>query len=313
MQQYREVLEVCKWLSAVDVLRHTWTSVVWAKAADSEELWQLLASHFQLKPDEHPKTGFRRLAQALNSLAIVRPNEVRVFSVRQKRWTESSRLSQHLQVDDFTSTVILPDASLLCCGGSLGSPWRSAYRVFAGGLAQPINSLLMPRSGHGLAVCEQTVYAFGGCGGGSSEALKWAPLDSLALRNWRRLPNMLTARSYFTPCVLRRIIYLCGGFTDCCEVFDSERESYRVLAVWLPESSEVCAVLTQHELLLLTPRFTSRLNIRSLELESVKHAQWAGVWGSMNAIIYEQIVCAPFATSVNLFDLRTHEKSSLKA
>lgn len=311
--QYREVLEVCKWLGAEDVLRHIWTSHMWAKAADSEELWELLAARFQLNQGEHPKTGFRRLTQAFKSLVIVRPTEVRIFSVRQKRWTESNRLSQRLQVDDFTSTILLPDASILCCGGSLGAPWRSAYRVLIGGLAQPLSSLLIPRSGHGLAVCERMVCAFGGCGGGSSEALEWAPLNSLALRSWRRLPNMLTARSYFTPCVVRRMIYLCGGFTDCCEVFDSERESYRVLAVWLPESSEVCAVLEQHELLLLSPRFTSRLNLRSLELESVKHVQWAGVWGSMNAIMHEHTVCAPFATAVNLFDLRTHEKSSLKA
>ena len=313
MRQYREVLEVCKWLSAADVLRHSWTSAVWAKAGDSEELWQLLAAHFHLEPGEHAKTCFRRLAQAQNTLVIVRPTEMKVFSVRQRQWILSNQLSQRLQVDDFTSTILLPDASIMCCGGSLGKPWRSAYRVLIGGIAQSLNSLTFPRSGHGMAVCDKSVFAFGGCGGASSEAIEWAPLHTFPQQSWRRLPNMLAVRSYFTPCVLRHLIYLCGGFTDSCELFDSQRQSYRALAVWLPESSEMCAVMMQQQLVLLSPRYTSRLNLRSLELESEAHPQWAGVWGSMSAVAYEDLVCAPFATAVNLFDLRTHSKSSIKA
>lgn len=310
--QYREVLEVCKWLSAVDVLRISWTSVVWAKAADSEELWTLLADHFELKKGEPAKLGFRRLTQAMNSLVVMRPTEMRIFSVKQQTWVGSSKLREQVQVDDFTSTVFLPDASLLCCGGSLGTPWRSAYRVEREGSVQALSSLVIPRSGHGLAVCGKWVFAFGGCGGASSEALEWEPLDSIPHRNWKRLSNMLAVHSYFSPCVLRQLVYLCGGFTDICEVFDSKQQVYRVLAAWLPESSEVCAVLHDNELLILTPRFSSRLNIKSLQLQTEPHEQWAGVWGSMNAVLHNQVVCAPFATAVNFFDLRTYQKSILK-
>lgn len=218
-----------------------------------------------------------------------------------------------MQVDEFTSSILLPDGSVLSCGGSLGTPWRTAYRLSLSGEVQVLQDMLIPRGGHGLAVCGKSLYAFGGCGGNSSEQLVWDPIDTLPSRAWRRIPNMISVRCYFTPCAAEKVIYLCGGFAESCEIFNCERETYRPLAVTLPESSEVSAVLSDWEIIVLSPGYVTRLSLRSPgTISSEEHGKWSGVWGSMNSVLHSDCVYSPFDSAIQVFDLHTLDKRTFK-
>ena len=309
------MLEVCKWLSAFDVLQAAWASSLWEKVTATPELWWELcrSAGFSVPSSEHPRDGYKRLSNSMKTLVIVRPSLVRSFSIKKLRWSEVRRMGKKLQVDEFSSAIILPDGSVLCCGGSLGAPWRTAYRLALQGEVQPISDMVIPRGGHGLAVCGKAIYAFGGCGGNSCEAIEWEPLETLSKRTWKRIPNMLSVRCYFAPLAADPLIYLCGGFTDTCEVFNCETVTYELLNVSLPECSEVCAVLGDWEIILLSPGYISRLSLRVPgSLATERHEKWSGVWGSMNAVLYGDTVYNPFDCAVQAFNLRTYEKQMIK-
>ena len=78
---------------------------------------------------------------------------------------------------------------------------------------------------------------------------------------------MVTPRDYFTPCVYRHFVYLCGGSTTVeCEKFDVALGKFYPLGFVMPETSFNRAVVLNDELVLVSE---TKLTKRSLLTDSL--------------------------------------------
>lgn len=92
-------------------------------------------------------------------------------------------------------------------------------------------SLLIPRSGPGVAKVDNYVFAFGGYA--SKVCEKWSVLST----HWTRLPDMHYDRYSFAPCFFQSFIYLAGTYSNhyTMESFCPQTETFTVLPVSLPQ------------------------------------------------------------------------------
>jgi len=76
---------------------------------------------------------------------------------------------------------------------------------------------------------------------------------------------MLSSRADFIPTVYRNRIYLCGGRTSSCEIYDLSTRSFEPLSLILPLETAVCALIVGQELLLLTQHTIYGYNVNTFE------------------------------------------------
>ena len=121
----------------------------------------------------------------------------------------------------------------------------------------PLAPLLTPRNYVGVVLVGNTVFAFGGFHGESP--LTVCEKCSVPLTHWTQLPSMHYARSDFTPCAYKALLYLVSTAAEdhrTVESFSPHNETFTVLAVSLPEDLELgwasVAFVANGELLLLT-------------------------------------------------------------
>ena len=118
----------------------------------------------------------------------------------------------------------------------------------------PLPSLLTPRGWVGVAQLGNTVFAFGG--GGLFSPMTVCEKSSIPPTHWTPLPPMHYARSYFTPCVFKALLYLAAGDHKAVESFSPLTETFTVLPVSLPPDLKLgcssVAFVANGELFLLT-------------------------------------------------------------
>lgn len=89
--------------------------------------------------------------------------------------------------------------------------------------------------------------------------------------NWLALPSMTAPRAYFTPCLHRSSIYLCGGFCPSLDIFRPDTDSFlpsRTLS--LPEfSSETLALSINNWILIISENCTCCYHPESNKLETI--------------------------------------------
>lgn len=108
----------------------------------------------------------------------------------------------------------------------------------------------------GLAKAGSTVFAFGGYHGGPR---KVCDKNSVPLAGWNSLPPMHYARSHFTPCAFKALLYLTSTKARShrtVETFSPNTETFTVLSVSLPAELQLgcssVAFVANEELFLLT-------------------------------------------------------------
>jgi len=116
--------------------------------------------------------------------------------------------------------------------------------------------LLTPRNGVGVAQVGNTVFAFGGDDG---NPMRVCEKSSVPPTHWTPLPPMHYARSWFTPCAFKALLYLAATYVEdhrAVESFSPHTETFTVLPVSLPPELELgwnsVAFVANGELLLLT-------------------------------------------------------------
>ena len=123
MDTYRSVLEVLKFTALSNVLQLSCLSSLWHHCAESEELYQSMCAALQVDfqiTHLSPKAALRAHFQNRTTLVSISQSQiiVRIKSSRSSIPHQTIDLAPfHLAVDYTTSYSLLPDGSLICCGG----------------------------------------------------------------------------------------------------------------------------------------------------------------------------------------------------
>jgi hypothetical protein len=149
------------------------------------------------------------------------------------------------------------------------------------GSVHKLHHMINKRSCHGSIQYFNWVYVFGGFNG---SALQTSEKYSLTTKHWSQLPDMLSPRHSFSPALHQHRLYLCGGDTIDCEVFDPADDSFAPLGLRLPEANQARALVMDDELLVLGSGSLSRCTLNGEEFRSTKRAK-APVWGCMTTCV----------------------------
>lgn len=263
--EYRSVLEVCKFSAPADILQELGAVCSnWAKACASDELWfsYLEIRGYPANPilAFSPKAWFSYLNYRACCIPLVRRDYFALFFCRKSQWSASVPLLAPIQADQVSASTILPDGSLLCCGGGnwrTEASWDSAYRLLSDGRVIQLKDLCQAREAHGILCCLSSVYVFGGDTNAgppvlSGERLAIGDIQTLQDRSWTLLLNMNFGHSYFTPALYRGLVYLCGGYSNTSEVFNPLDDLFSVVAMRLTDPEHCWEVVKGEELIIVT-------------------------------------------------------------
>lgn len=188
-----------------------------------------------------------------DKFASVYNNQVEVLDLR------TQQISQHTISVNFSvggSYLELDRNTLLCLGARPPSSAVYALNLLTFQLS-PLPALSTPRNAPGVAKALGNIYAFGGFY--PPDHLKSSEKCSLANKQWQPITSMHYARSDFTPCIFKNLIYLVDGKEHrTVESFCPLTETFTVLPISLPTrfacDSDTAAFVVNGELCLLTHR-----------------------------------------------------------
>lgn len=312
MDTFRSVLEVFKWLSPKEVLTEWCTvSQAWCRASDSDELWITFFDTEEtpvLKSCSSFKAGYRHSHCSPFSLFLINKQSIDVFNVRKKKWVRRIRIQKRLPTDTASAYVVLPDGSLLICGG--GDPvLATTLRVDLNGVVTELQPMERVRAEHGIIQLQSQVYVFGGENDSgllkSFERLEWEYLTEIQTSEWVKLGNMGSERKLFKPCAHNGLIYLYGGFTPIFEVYNPATNQFSHLSVSIKDfMCETMAVADGSYLHLFSRKLCFTYNTLNNDCSYETCSKLATVWGKRNGILYHHSVYFTFDNLVHRYDLR---------
>ncbi len=140
--------------------------------------------------------------------------------------------------------ALLSPSKLFLCGGTKDS--RSAgltdLKTARKTLFPPLK---IARNDAGVVFLRYSLYVFGGF---DKVSLSSAERFDLITHMWTALPDMISPRSSFSVCYRGRKVYLCGGNTQNCEIFDTFSEIYEPIPIQLYIPDSTMAVLDKEML-----------------------------------------------------------------
>ena len=253
MVTYRSILEVLKWTDPPTSLRSSAVSLVWSQVCVSQELWYSYLDSLNIQSEE---VGFRcpaakdtyrviltsrRLAE---SCVVATDDQLTLYSCPEQRAVRTFERN----MTGYASTVILllPNSTAFFCGG--GSAYCHTYSLLTGEfLFKP--DMRHHRSYHSAVHLPTSIYVFGGV-----ERRCAHTAEVFNMTTWSPLPDMSSGRSHFNACVKEKLVYLIGGNTPYCEVFNADTATYSPLRYYLNTSTCVKSFLSNHCLITLTPK-----------------------------------------------------------
>ena len=270
MLDFRSVLEVCKYLSACDVLVSVEAVCsLWKEASNTRELWTDLCErdgYWEFCHYENRKKAYE-IEATMYRMTVVKEDALTVFDCKSNQWvskTLSRRLGKAVDM-----TVTLWKYSVVCTGGFRGN---SVYLISLKGAVTELAELRTPRYRHGLIAIEDTAYAFGGlnqCALRSSECLHLQSPHS-----WADLPDMYATHHSFNPFAVKDSVYIWGGYTPRVEVFSLEKQVFTLVGVFQGSEcrGEQCAVVNDDYFYLITPNQHMKGRTSDLKVEVQFHS-----------------------------------------
>ena len=160
--------------------------------------------------------------------------------------------------------VLMGDLSVIVVGGGRTGSGK-VVKIGRNGKITGLPSLVNARTQFGLIRVQTRIFVFGGehkrSELSSSEALN---LSLTPLRKWVSQGSMISSRVDFTPAIYTNRIYLCGGNTTNCEVYDLSTRSFEPLDLAVPTTRAVCSLVSDENLILITPEITLFFDIYTL-------------------------------------------------
>ena len=128
---------------------------------------------------------------------------------------------------------------------------------------------------------KKDIYVFGGLT--EKAYLSSSECYSLSLSHWSPLPNMLSPRDGFNPCIHSGLIYIVGGSTStAAETYHPEKQYYTPLELHLPKADCSIALILNEELYVMQRSAVYRWSLQKkngeLREERMKgSATWSNV------------------------------------
>jgi len=268
--EYRATLEVLKFATPEEVaLQCSHSSRLWAKAVQSSELWwtycqdrYVNAAYFAGFPT--PLEAYKSLKSAHFILTVEEEGVVAWYDCINKKRERTLEIPLGTIVVN-SQCVLMDDLSVIVVGGGRTGSGK-VVKIGRNGEITGLPSLVNARAQFGLIRVQTRIFVFGGehnqCELSSSEALN---LSLTPLRRWVSQGSMISSRADFTPAIHRNRIYLCGGNTTNCEVYDLSTRSFEALSrTLLHFPCAVCALIVSEDLILLTPKMYYFYDIETL-------------------------------------------------
>ena len=221
------------------------------------------------------------------TLAEIRPDSFGVFDCNSKEWVRKVELSRLILVSNFSATTFLPNGHILACGGNPdGVSIADAYDIEPeNGSVTKLSDMKTPRHGHGLIAYYNFTYVFGGY---DTTSIQTCEKFLFRVTEWLPVPNnMITARSWFNPCLHKHLIYLCGGNQVVeSEIFDPSTETFSPMIPKLPDPGNTRTVVVGDTLIVLSWNKISKLNLAKNETEFSVQSHWTyATWGAMSPLV----------------------------
>lgn len=225
MLRNRDLLEVLKWLSPDDLLRHT--SIVskqWQGASQSDEVWASLSETFGLetvRPAETTSCAFFRKQYCVFSLYVISNDFVQSYDVRKLAWNEAVHIETEFPFG-LLSAIVLVNSNLIVTGTCRPPSGQSAMLSTINWSVKMLPTMLRSRYRHGSLYYQGCVYVFGGtCSEDRNTSNTAEKLHIAHGQTWLELPTMPEELCFSTPCRNGSVAYIFGGWgTDACLMLD---------------------------------------------------------------------------------------------
>jgi len=184
---------------------------------------------------------------------------------------ERVTLQPALDFTNLTVSVLLPDGSMVSCGGKSEHDCRAVHINTITGEVTFLPEMLTARANSGIAYVEGVIYLFGGfCEGGKEHDS--GEKFTFAANEWTQLENrMASSRFQFTPYPHQQTIYIAGGWhTTAVEAFDIPTETFTTLPLVLPKPFGTTCLVYNDELVVLQENHYIRWPLNSQMNESQK-------------------------------------------
>ena len=241
------MLEVLKWTSYLDLCALSLVNSLWHKAANSEEVWDLLCKTCGLEGQWSglkAKTAFRR--QIRESRRFMLANEyLRSIDVGKMIWEKPVKLQKCTNFGNLSSLILNPPF-LIVTGTADPVTGQSALINYTSGSVALLPSMLNPRCNHCSVLFQGSVYVFAGANG---RELYTDTAEKLVLHRavqWTALARLQCKAGYLSSCRKGTLLYLISGCgTNICQLFDIRREEFSVLAFKMPRSDAITRVIEE--------------------------------------------------------------------
>ena len=207
----RALLEILKFLPAIEVLQVSLTSKAWLAACNQDEIWlHLLSTLIPLHSNQQlPKEHYKYVLSEF--VVVAGKSAIHKFYPGLRKWR---RVKVKLGCK---SSIVMLNRRLLFCCYSEYHPGSLIINLKSGNARNTAN-MLTKRERPGTIVLHDKVYAF--CGAVEGEATSYCERFDLHTEQWEALPKALRKRTNFNPAVHESLIYLSGGGSGSIETFD---------------------------------------------------------------------------------------------
>ena len=193
------------------------------------------------------------------------------------------KLQSKVHINDGSSLCHLPNGLVFACGGEY--PVHAlVYVINSGdGAVTQQREMLVARRFPGVVSGEGIVWIFGGNDG--KRGLAASEVYTLHANRSASIPDMLSPREKFSPCLWQDKVVLAGGLgTTTIEIYDITRKIYEGLPLRLPASDCTISLLRGDDLVILQANQLLVCSLTSPKLDVQSHIPTGSWWSNIQPV-----------------------------
>ena len=335
MDQYRSVLEVCKFLPYTGVPVAAVVDQCWSSASSSTELWDLYTEEYQFEHcagGQSSRDSFLQQVIQGKKLPCVSGCEIHIFDCASKTvevWTYPERV-RHVS----SACVVLIAAKAVVI--TWGTSKHGACSLYQKGGQGNLRELVTPRRNHAGIAVKGYLYLFGEQTFRSyvkptsnfyanaqrfdrgeilplslTERLDVSDLSVACTEDWAEVTNMHDVRSSFYVCAEGNCVYLCGGWdSTVCECFHPDSLTFTLIPYRLSSYEITATVLVGTSIVILSQTYATVLDLDTNTGEKTDYTQYEvqlATKPSANLVALRGTVFKPGPHSVTWFHWQSQQ------
>ena len=168
-----------------------------------------------------------------------------MFNCLCRKVSRTINIPQHTFPINSAVIVLSHKEAFVCGGGTCLEDSTKSVNLLTGEVTV-LAPMTTRRTSHSAVFAHNAVYAFGGMNSRTAEKYP------MVHKAWQQIGDMHSERSSFNASCWGNSVYLCGGHTRECELFDLDSEQFSVLALRLNQSNWTVSFFYQRELVVIS-------------------------------------------------------------